>query len=371
MNKKLISFFLALILTLTCIVPLQVMAEDTANVAVSTEEGKPSQIVTVKISAAKAFNASTAEICVTYPTTLELIEFKNGTVFETTYSKITGDEKGSFKYVADIGITTDKQSVAVSASAVIFTLSFKVPSGATSADSYAISVKDSVSMFAIGTTNAEGTYATAIPCVSTAGKITVADATACQTHTFGEETVVRTASYFSNGYSYKTCSSCGYVESKITDATKTNVFTPVGTVIRYAGSPSGIGAHFKVDVDAIANVEKAGYKVEIGMELSYGGRTETHVFYGDNAPSANVNNMSDGVISAAIENIKTQQKGTIFAYIKIVDQATGVGRMEKTYNTLLGSEQVSVVDVVSVMNLNKYTQKSRDYLSAVANGFVE
>lgn len=371
MKKKLMSFFLSVILILTCFVPFQVMAEDTANVAVSSEEGKISQIVTVKFTAAKAFQASVAELDVSYPKELEIVEFKNGTVFEASYSQISGDADGSFKYVAGVALTADKQSVSVSASDVLFTLSFRIPDNATAGQEFTVSVNDSVSMFALGSVDAEGAHNTTIPCISTSGKITAAAATECAAHTFGTVRAVRAVSYISSGYSYKTCSSCGYVDSVVINAKKTNVFAPLGTTIRYAGSPSGIGAQFKVDIDAIGKIQADGYKVEIGIELAYGDRVETHVFYGDNVPSENVVNMSDGVISAGIENVKTQQKGTIHAYVKIIDPATGLGRTEKTYSTLGGSNEIAIVDIVLLMNFNKYTQSTRNYLNAVASGYID
>jgi hypothetical protein len=43
--------------------------------------------------------------------------------------------------------------------------------------------------------------------------------------------------------------------------------------------------------------------------------------------------------------------------------------MEKTYTSINGSKDVSIADVAGMLNFNKYTQASKDYLNAVANGF--
>lgn len=368
MKKRILSLFLALILSVTMLVPVQ--AESQTNVKVENVQGVASQLVTVSIKADAELDVSVCKLVVKYDSRLNLVKFENGSVFTTTYSTITGEENGTFTYVADIDVTAQKTSVKMAKDSVIFKLQFEIPASATTADEYTVSINNQLSSFSVTTSN-EGTVgAKSIPCVSSAGIISIKSGSPCQTHTFGEATTVREQSYLHGGYSYKTCSVCGNIESTRTAPKATNAFTPLGTAIRHAGSPSGIGAHFKVDETAIKAVETAGFTVEVGIELSFGDRVETHVFYGANTPTKNATNYADGVISAAIENIPTQKKGTICAYIMIIDDS-GAGRIERAYTSLNGNQSISIADVVSVMNFNKYNEASRDYLNAVANGFVE
>lgn len=370
MKKRILSLFLAFIMTVMLLAPIPVGAQPTTNVKVDTVQGYISQFVEVKVTAAADMNVSVGKLVIKYDPRLELVSYTNGTVFEKVYSEITGEENGIFTYVADIEVSATKTSVEVKSGAVIVTLKFRIPDAAAVTDEYNVSIVDAQSSFTV-TTNTEGVIgAQSIECRSIAGIVGVKSPAECASHTFGEPTTIRTESYLSGGYSYKSCSGCGYVESTFTAPKATNAFTALGTAIRYAGNPAGIGAHFAVNADAIKAVEAAGYTVEVGIELSFGDRIENQVFYGANTPLANAKNFEDGVISAAIEGIPTQKKGTICAYMMITD-STGAGRIERTYTTVSGSERISIVDVVSLMNFNKYSESSRDYLTAVLNGFIE
>ena len=368
MKKRILSLLLALVLSVTMLAPVQ--AESQTNVKVESVQGVASQLVTVSVKADDNLDVSVTKLVVKYDSRLTLVKLENGSVFSTVYSKVTGEENGTFTYVADIDVTADKKSVKMAKDSVIFKLTFEIPATAKTTDEFNVWIDNQISSFSVTTTNGTEIGAESIPCVSSAGLISVKSGTPCETHTFGEPTVIREQSYLSGGYSYKKCSVCGNVESTRTSPKVTNAFTPLGTAIRFAGNPSGIGAHFKVDETAIKAVETAGYKVEVGIELSFGDRVEKHVFYGDNTPSKNATNYSDGVISAAIEGIPTQKKGTICAYLMIIDES-GAGRTEKVYTSLNGNERISIVDVASVMNFNKYSEASRDYLNAVVNGFIE
>lgn len=363
MKRRALSFLLALVLVLTLLVPMAT-AQDTANVKIDGVEGGASQLVEVKISMAAALDVTVARLAIKYDKRLELVSFTNGTVFENTYTVVTGEENGEFLYVGDIGISTSKESVSAAANAVICTLKFKIPDNATVSDTFTVSLDGVNSEFATSV-NSEIVNT---PAIAAANSILVSDTAPCATHTFGESVVVREKNYFQGGFSYRTCSYCGYVESISTSPTETNLFTPLGTAIRYAGNPSGIGAHFKVNAEALQALEAKGYVVEIGIELVYGNEKKTEIFYGNNAPEKNRTNYADGVISASIEGIKTQLKGNIYAYVKIINE-DGSARIEKTYTSVSGSKDVSIADVVSLLNFNKYTQASKDYLNAVANGF--
>ncbi len=362
MKKKALSFFLALVLVVTLLVPMA-SAEIVTNVKIDNVQGNASKLVEVKISMATNMDVTIGRLFIKYDPRLELVSFTNGTVFENTYSAVTGEESGEFIYVGDIGLTSEKESTSAKSGDVILTLKLRIPENASTADEYSVSL-DTKSSFA----TSASAVSTDTPIISNAGTISVASLPECSAHTFGEETVVRTKSYFTGGYSYKSCSACGFVSATSTEPTATNVFTPIGTAIRYAGNPSGIGAHFKVNAESLQAIEALGYKVELGIELVYGDRTKTEVFYGDNTPEDNRQNYSDGVISASIEGIKTQLKGNIYAYVKIIDE-TGVARVEKTYTSISGSKDVSIADVVNLLNFNKYSPASKEYLNAVANGF--
>lgn len=362
MKKKALSFFLALILVFTFLVPMA-SAEVVTNVKIDNAQGGASQIVDVKVSMATDMDVVIGRLIIKYDQRLELVSFTNGAVFENTYSAVTGEENGTFIYVGDVGITSEKTSVSAKTGDTLLTLKFRIPANATIEDTFSVSL-DSQSVF----TGVSGLDGVDTPIVSNSGTISATAIEPCAEHTFGEETVVRTRSFFVGAYSYKTCSSCGYIDATSTDPIPTNIFTPLGTAIRYAGNPSGIGAHFKVNADSLQAVEAQGYKVELGIELVYGDETKTEIFYGDGAPIKNIENYNDGVISAAIEKIKTQQKGNIYAYVKIIDE-TGAARVEKTYTSLNGSKDISIADVVNMLNFNKYSPASKEYLNAVANGF--
>ncbi|MBR2296076.1 MAG: hypothetical protein IKA43_01560 [Clostridia bacterium] len=368
--KKALSFLLAFIFMVTFVVPVQIGAEGVTNVKVENVEGTAGQLVTVSVKMATDLDVTVGKLKIKYDNRLELVKYTNGEVFANTYSEVTGEEKGIFTYVGDIDITSDKTTISAKANDVILKLVFKIPANALATDEYSVSVVNNESSFAVTQVTDGVIGAKEIECLSSSGMITTNTAPACSAHTYGEEVKVREQSYLLGGYSYKTCSACGAVESICTEPIATNIFTPLGTAIRYSGNPSGIGAHFAVNKDAIKAIETAGFEIEIGIELSYGDRTESHVFYGQNTPTENTTNFEDGVISACIEGVKTQQKGTIFAYAKII-KPDGTARVEKTYNTLKGNPRVSIVDIVSLMNFNKYSQASKDYLNTVANGFVE
>ena len=363
MKRRALSFILALVLVLTLLVPMAT-AEGTANVKIDSVQGGASQLVEVKVSMATTLDVTVARLAIKYDKRLELVSLTNGTVFANTYTSVNGEENGEVLYVGDIDITSEKQSVSASSSAVICTLKFKIPDNAIEGEVYSISLDALNSEFA----TSQSATIVKTPAVATAGSITTTVTSPCTAHTFGESVVVREADYFQYGFSYKTCSSCGYVESASTPTTQTNLFTPIGTAIRYAGNPSGIGAHFKVNAESLQAIETKGYKVEIGIELVYGAQKKTEIFYGDSAPEKNRDNYADGVISASIEGIKTQLKGNIYAYAKIINE-DGSARVEKTFITVSGSENISIADVVNLLNFNKYTQASKDYLNAVANGF--
>ena len=368
--KKSLSFLLAFILIVTLIVPIQIGAEGVTNVKVENVTANASQLVTVKVSLAGDAVVSVGTLVVKYDERLKLVSCANGDVFENTYSEVVGTENGKFTYVGDIAISEGKISKSAKNGDVIFKLKFEIPSDAVAGDEYKVNIVDAESSFVVSEMVEGQIGAKVTDCRSSAGLITGNGAPACSAHTFGEATVVREQSYLKGAYSYKTCSACGTVESTSTAPKASNIFTPLGTAIRYSGNPSGIGAHFAVNNDAIKAIEASGFSVEIGIELEYGEKTESVVFYGNNIPPENSKNFEDGVISACIEGVRTQQKGTIFAYVKIIN-ADGSARIEKTYNTLHGNTRVSIVDVVLLMNLNKYSPQSRDYLNTVANGFIE
>ena len=363
MKRRALSFVLALVLVLALLVPMAT-AEGTANVKFGNVQGGASQLVDVNVSMASALDVTIARLAIKYDSRLELVSITNGTVFENTYTTVNGEENGEILYVGDIEISSTKESVSAAANAVICTLKFKIPDNAIEGEVYNITLDALNSEFA--TSQNETIVKT--PASATTGTVTASALTPCATHSFEDSVVVRERDYFQGGFSYKTCSSCGYVASESTSPIETNLFTPVGTAIRYAGNPSGIGAHFKVNAESLQALESKGYKIEIGIELVYGKDKKTEIFYGDSAPEKNRTNYADGVISASIEGIKTQLKGNIYAYVKIIGE-DGSARMEKTYTSINGSKDVSIADVAGLLNFNKYTQASKDYLNAVANGF--
>lgn len=368
MKKKALSFFLTLIIMATFLVPMHSMASTTAGVGVESVQGNVSQLVDVKITMSSDMDVAVAKLVIKYDPRLELVSFANGAVFEESSSEITGEENGTFTYVGLIEVSSTKANVSAKAGDTILTLKFRIPDNATASDTFEVSVIDAQSEFTTSMGTGSETTGIVSPVTSYEGQISIAVPASCTSHTLGAETVVREQSYFVGGYSYKTCSVCGYVESTTSSPKETKVFTPVGTAIRYAGNPSGIGAHFEVNSDAIKAIESQGYQVQLGMELVYGESTNKEIFYGYGTPVENQTNFSDGVISASIEGIGPQQKGTICAYVEITD-STGVSRIERTYATISGSKEISIADVASLLNFNKYSASSRDYLNAVVTGF--
>lgn len=358
MKKKLTSFFLALIITATCIFPFQLLAVGDKNITVESVQTNASQFVEVKISANAVIDANIVALDINYDTSLELISVTpNASFTENKSVGIENQQRGSYKLL--VGMSDTALDASFANGTIICTLKFKAP---TVAGIYRVKINDSAS--SIVSSGEE-----LIACSSNVGIITVGEGVACAGHTFGEETVIGSApTYFAGNYSYKSCTACGYVESTITDPISTEILTPLGTAIRYAGSPSGIGAHFKVDNAKLTEVEQAGYTVNVGMEFVYGNRVEKFVFYGAGAPVENITNMADGVISAGIERLDTQQEGTICAYVEIIDPNTGIGRTERVYTHLNGDRNLSIKDIASVMNLYKYSEATVDYLTAVVAG---
>lgn len=358
MKRKIVSLLLSLIMVFTLITPINVMAEDIEDIEVSSVTGSASQLVDVQIKAKGDLDINTIKIKVDYGTGLELVSATNGTSFQENLSLgVCEQDRGSYTIL--LATSDPAQNAHLSAGNVIFTLKFKLPK---EAGTYTVSIDTAKSQFAI----ADGTES---GFAAKNGTITVTEATACAGHTFGQDVVVNpTATYLMGAYSYKTCTACGYVESAMTDPLATNIIKPIGTVIRYAGNPSGIGAHFAVDEEAIKVVEEKGLKISIGIELAYGTRTEKYHFYGDDVSPANKRNFDDGVISAAIEGVNTQLKGTICALVEIINPETGYGRIERIYMTLGDSQKISIRDIADLLNPNKYSQATVDYLTAVKSG---
>lgn len=358
MKKKLMSFLLALLITAAVFVP-NAMAQDNVNLAVELVQGNASQMVNVNVVAKADIDVNTAKIKIDYDTNLELVSVTNGTALAQNESlSVLEQDRGS--YVLLVSNTNATQNAYLSDGTVLCTLTFKLPS---TTGTYSVSVDNARTELY----SANGTKTT---CVASAGGVTVNPLTsACQTHTFGADVVVNaTATYLVGAYSYKTCTTCGYVESTLTNPTATGILTPIGTIIKYAGNPSGIGAHYGVNKEAITAVETAGFKVSIGMVFEYGTRTERYHFYGDDVSPENSLNLEDGVISAAIERVHTQLGGAIYAYVEIIDPSTGFGRIEKCYMHLNGDYSLSIKDIASVLNMSKYSQSTVDYLTAVISG---
>ena len=356
MKKKLTAFALALLIIIT-LVP-SVSAQDTVNMAVSSVQGNASQMVDVNVTVKAEMDINTAKIKIDYDSALELVSVTVGTALPQNDSLgILEQDRGSYTLLVSSASPTE--NAILSDGSLICTLKFKLPD---EAGTYEVEIDDKATelVSANGKTTA---------CVSTKGTLTASASTPCTTHTFGADVVVNaTATYLSGAYSYKTCSSCGYVESKLTDPVQTGILTPIGTIIRYSGNPSGIGAHYGINNDAIAAVEGAGFEVSIGMVFEYGKRVERNYFYGENVPPENQINFEDGVISASIERIHSQLGGKIYAYVEIIDPSTGYGRIEKCYMHLNGDYNLSIRDIAEVLNLNKYSISTVDYLTAVIAG---
>ena len=359
MKKKILSFLLAIIISAMLFVPVQTFADTTENLAVESVQAGTAQLIDVKITAATALDVNTAKIIVNYDSKLELVSVTNGTALPNNMSQdVSAQENGKYIYLASSGTAQD---ALLNNGNVIFTMKFKTPA---EAGTYSVKIDNARTELV----NAE---AVSTPCIAKSGAITASApaTTPCEAHTFGESVVVKAeATYLAGAYSYKTCTACGYVESTSTPPTSTGILTPLGTAIKYAGNPAGIGAHFKVDAEAIAKVEEAGYKITIGMEFVYGTREEKYYFYGDNISPQNETNFADGVISAGIENLYTQQKGTICAFVDIVDPAVGYGRTERVYNHLNGEKNLSIRDIAELLNFNKYSEATCNYLTAVLAG---
>ena len=357
MKKKLMAFVLAMVLVIATIVP-SVSAQDTVNMEVQSVQGNASQLVDVDVKVKANIDVNTAKIKIDYDMALELVSVTVRTALPQDDSlSVLEQDRGSYTLLVS---SSDPSSDALLSSGnVICTLKFKLPD---TPGTYNVSIDDKATELV--SANGKTT-----PCVSNAGTITAAAITPCANHTFGQEVVLNaTATYLKGAYSYKACSSCGYVQSTLTEPLQTGVLTPIGTIIKFAGNPSGIGAHYGINKDAITVIENAGYKVGIGMVFEYGTRIERNYFYGDNVPPENSLNFDDGVISASIERVHSQLGGKIYAYVEIIDPQTGYGRIEKCYMHLNGDYNLSIRDIASVLNLNKYSSSTADYLTAVISG---
>ena len=357
--KKIISFVLSFVIMISCLAPMQIFAEEDANIAVVSVAGANSQIIDVNIKASSQITASILKLVVEYDERLTLVSVTNSNVFQNMSSKVYGNENGSFTY---LGFSDGTNDVSVSADTTLFTLKFKVPDNANINDKYVISIVDELSEITDSNANLK-------KCASSAGEIAVtSNISLCASHIYGDENVVREASYIYDGFKYKICSTCGFTSSESTPAIDTNILKPIGTAIRYGGNPTGIGGEYFVNEEAIKALESNGYTVEISMELIYGDRKVTKIFYGNNAPYENVKNMSDGKISACVEGINSSLQGTISAYVKVTDNENSIDRVHKIPITLNGSEKISIYNVVEIMDISRYQPSSQEYLNSVLNG---
>ncbi|MBO5212417.1 MAG: hypothetical protein J6B60_02635 [Clostridia bacterium] len=366
--KKFISILLSCIFIM-CMIVIPTSAESSVNISVSSATGFASQKVDVNVVIDNAISASAIQIKIKYDEKLELVKAQGNASFTDVYSNsVSGSENGEYSYVALASNSKESPNVDLAAGSVIATLSFVLPSYAKDGDEFAISVDLEESE--IVTTKSD--LSSQINTITAAnGKITCASANNCGgAHTFGETVTVSEQTYITYGYSYKICTACSYTEITKKAPINTNIITPVGTAIKYTGTPRGIGAAFLVDKEAVAAIEALGYTLEIGTDITQGKNSKRIIYYGFGTSNENKTVYETGTIYDKIEGIGSYDEVRMCAYVRIIDE-NGSFYEEKTYADINGDVNISISDVVSIMTISKYDAASREYLNAVLNGIAQ
>ncbi|MBQ8163174.1 MAG: hypothetical protein IJZ93_02240 [Clostridia bacterium] len=344
-------------------------AENTADIGISSVSGFALEAVKVDITFENKIMLSAAQIRIEYDDRLELVKAESGTGFTEVFSNsVTGMENGEYTFIALAQGSQDVPNTEIAAGSVVATLTFVIPKDAKEGDEFDVAVNFNESEI-IMTKDDLTPYK--LPITSTNGKITYEAKNNCGgTHAFGDTVEISKQTHITYGYSYKICTACSYTEVEKTSPLSTNIITPVGTAIKYTGTPRGIGAAFNVDKEAISAIEELGYTVEIGTQIVHNQKTKKTLYYGAGTSNGNKNAFEKGVIFDKIEEIGSYDEVRMCGYVKIID-SEGSFYEEKTYVDINGDIDLSISDVVSIMTISKYDATSREYLNAVLNGIAQ
>ncbi|MGM9646455.1 MAG: cohesin domain-containing protein [Eubacteriales bacterium] len=364
--KKFLSLFLVIASLVAMVLPMHSFAEDFVTVSVKDAEGFASGTVTVEIGIDDTTALSCAKLKIEYDSALELLYVEKGNFFaelqkSPIYNQDAGAQNGIYTYIGNHDMK-DGQENSSAASGTFLYMTFKLPDDAKVGDTYGIDISKSSSELV---RSSDGNLQDIDFSVSSATVTVVADGS-CGSHAFEEE-VVSVSSYLTPGFSYKRCLVCGYTEVAKEPAFEIDAFGYEGASIRYQGNPSGIAATFTVDEEVIEKIEEAGYDVEVGTTATYGDNILTRVYYGEGATES----IKNGKMFSVVEGISVYSDVRMCAYIKIKDQTSNLSRTESLGATLKGKDEFSIQDVVFLMNISKYSDKSQGYLKSVLNGYAE
>lgn len=360
--KRTVSIFLALIMALSLFTSVTfATSAEKPVITVREASGFATQTVDVAIDISKVKDLSGATLKIKYDTALELVSVANGNYFSNIadsaiYGKDTSGINGEFLY---IGLDNGEDSQKVIGT--LLTLTFKISEGASVGDKYAVKIDKVNSILTTGTDS----Y---FDFDTVGGFVTVGEYTGCQTHSY-EETTVSNAGYFTNGYSYKRCTVCGSMETKIVPATNIDAFDFMGVAMNYTGKPSGIAPMYTVKasvLDGLKNVSP-DWRVEAGIIVYKDGKVyDEEVFFGEGATYQLV----DNVLFVKVNDVSVYDKFTFKAYVKITDTVNNMERI--AYNTaVLGeNEAISICDVAKCLDLSAFSKENRTYLQNILDGFA-
>lgn len=342
-----------------------ILAEDVKDTVITVQnaEGMASQLTTVVVRIDEASGISGATLKIKYDTKLELISVENGNFFanigqSAIYKQDTAGVNGEYTYV---GIDNGENTAKIRGEFV--KLNFKLPDDAQPNDTYEVEVVKDKSVLATGVDSSKQFEAVK-------GNITVKEGTPCASHTFGEDVVLGTASYLSNGYKYRVCSACNVVETVYTPATAINVFEYLGMSMNYTGKPSGIAPMFKVNMNVLDLIyaQNIQNKVDAGIIVYKNGEVyDEEVFFGTGATYELV----EDTLFIKINDVSAYDEFTFKAYVKITNEQTKEERIAYTTAILRDSEEISICDVVKCLDLSQYSKENRVYLQNVLDGFAD
>ena len=373
--KRFISMLLCLIMVVSLCGSIAVFANDTGSelgLTVGEAQGTATQLIEVPISVATPDQTRTglscAELKIKYDPALELVGVTNGNFFanisdSAIYNQETSGVNGEYTY---IGYGDGENSNKISGTLV--TLMFRIPNEATVGTKYSVEIDKKASKL-IADVDTSKAYQL------TNGVVKVVNAELCGNHTFSAFKVASSVSYFSAGFSYRTCTVCGHTVVNKNEATKiTNPFKYIGVCVNYTGNPSGIAPIFEVDLNTL-NIEKIktaraveNSLFEAGiLVLKNGEVCFEEVFFGEGATME----LKDNKLFVKMTDVSAYDKFEFKAYVKLTDLTSKEQRVEYTTATFGGKEQISILDVVKGLDIDLYSRSDRTYLKNVLNGLAK
>ena len=347
---------------------MQIFAAGTPTVSAKDAESFASGTVRVEVRIDDTTPISCVKLNVKYDTALELLYVENGSFFKELqkspiYNQDIGAQDGVYTYIGNHDMKDGQDNVNKVRETLLY-MTFKLPDDAKVGDTYKIEVlkegSEVIKLSGETLQNVDFNVASATA--------TVVEGNSCGegNHAFLPK-MVSSASYITPGFSYVKCAECGYTEVTKEPAFAIDALGYEGVAIRYQGNPSGIAATFTVDEEIIKKIEKAGFAVEVGTIATYGENTLTRVYYGEGATES----IKDGKIFSVVTGISAYQNVEFQAYITVKDKTSNLSRTEYLGATLKGKDAFSIQDIVLLMDISKYSQKSQNYLNSVLNGYAE